>query len=55
MIALKRKPTAAKCKHHRTVSPRIHTAKLVAKVLLKRKFKTCMEEISLDLEEEKEL
>jgi hypothetical protein len=55
MIALKKKPTAAKRNHHRKVSSRVHTAKLVAKMLLKRKLKKCMEEISLDLEEEKKL
>jgi hypothetical protein len=54
MIALKKKPKATKCNDHRTVTSRVHTAKLVAKILLNKKFKTCMEEISLDVEEKKE-
>ena len=31
----------------------VHTAKLVAKILLNRKLKTCMEEISLDVEDKR--
>ena len=36
MIALKKKPQAAKCSDHRTVSLIAHTAKIVAKILRKR-------------------
>ena len=53
MIAFKKKPKDTKCKDHRTVSSRIHTAKLVEKILLNRKLKTCMTEISLDVEEKR--
>jgi hypothetical protein len=51
MIALKKKPKATKCNDHRTVSSRVHTAKFISKILLNRKLKTCMEEISLDVVE----
>ena len=53
MIALKKKPKATICNDHCTVSSRVHTAKLVAKILLNRKLKTCMEEISLDVEDKR--
>ena len=36
MIALKKKPQAAKCSDHRTISLIAHTAKIVAKILRRR-------------------
>jgi len=36
MIALKKKPQAAKCSDHRTISLIAHTAKVVAKIFRRR-------------------
>ena len=58
MIALKKKTKATKCSDYRTFSLIAHTAKIIAKYLeegLKTKLRMCLEKISLDLEEEKEL
>ena len=61
MINLKKKPQATKCSNHGTISliTHTHTAKIVAKIPylegLKRKLRMYSEEISLDIEEEKEL
>ena len=58
MIALKKKTKATKCSDSRTISFIAHTAKIIAKILrrrLKGKLRMCLEKISLDLEEEKEL
>ena len=57
MIALKKKPQATKCNDHRTISLIAHTAKIVTKILrrIEKKIEEVLGEISLDLEEEKEL
>ena len=59
MIALKKKTKATKCSDYRTISLIAHTAKIIAKILRRRIEKKiedmCLEKISLDLEEEKEL
>jgi len=58
MIALKNKPQATKCTDHCTISLIAHTAKIVAKILRRRiegKLRMYSENMSLDLEEEKEL
>ena len=58
MIALKKKTKATKCSDYRTISLIAHTAKIIAKIRrrrLKRKLRMCLEKISLDLGEEKEL
>jgi uncharacterized Zn finger protein len=57
MIALK-KPQATKCINHRTISFIANTAKIVAKILRRRiekKIEDVLGEITLNLEEEKEL
>ena len=58
MIVLKKKTKATKCSDYRTISLIAHTAKIIAKILIRRierKLRMCLEKISLDLEEEKEL
>jgi hypothetical protein len=36
MIALKKKPKATKCSHHRTISVIVHAAKIVARIIRRR-------------------
>ena len=58
IIALKKKTKAKKCSDYRTISLIAHTAKIIAKYSeegLKTKLRMCLEKISLDLEEGKEL
>ena len=58
VIALKNKPQATTCTDNRTISLIAHTAKIVAKILRRRiegKLRMYSENMSLDLEEEKEL
>jgi hypothetical protein len=54
MIALK-KPKASKCSNHCTLSLIAHTAKIVMRVLRRRIEKKTENEISLELEDGKEL
>jgi hypothetical protein len=58
MIALKKKPKATHSSDHCTISLITHTAKTAVRILeegLKRKLRTYLEKMSLDLEDEKEL
>jgi hypothetical protein len=57
MIALKKKPTSAKCSDHRTIRLITHTTKIVGYLEegLKGKLRMHFDKISFDLEEEKEL
>jgi hypothetical protein len=58
IIALKKKPKAAKCSDHRTLIRVTHTEKLVARRLrrrIERKIEMYLEKIIMDLEEEEEL
>ena len=58
MIVLKKKPQATKCSNYCTISLIAHTAEVVARIFRRRiesKLRMYLENISLDLEEKKEL
>ena len=58
IIVIENKPVVAKYSDHCTISPIAQAAKIVARILRRRKekeLKTRFEKTSLDLEEEKEL
>jgi hypothetical protein len=58
MIALKKNPKATKCSDQHTISLTVHTTNIVARMLkegLKGTFRIYLENVSLDVEEEKGL